>query len=55
MRVAFEDTTDAFVYFRIKATNEEAVPARSAAYLAIAIADWPEEKFRYVFCQVCGK
>lgn len=54
-RVTFEDTTDAFVYFRITATDDEAIPAGSAAYLATAIADWPEEKFRYLFCQVCGK
>ena len=54
-RVVFEDETDAFVHFDIKDFSGDSVLAGGPAYLAVGIVDWPEQKFRYVFRQVCGK
>jgi hypothetical protein len=54
-RVVFEDKVDDFLHFDIKGRDGEPTSAGSPAYLAIAIADWSEEKFRYVFRQACGK
>jgi hypothetical protein len=54
-RVVFEDEADTFIHFDIRDSDEKSILPGGPAYLAVEIADWPEQKFRYIFCQVCGK